>query len=73
MTEFDVLVDQIRRRKEAFIARLERNLITIQRHMPEPCRLWTGPVAKYYGRISFRIPGKRRRHEHKNHRCFDVQ
>lgn len=63
MNEFEIIVDQVRRRKEAFIQRLSRNVMVVQRHMPEPCQIWTGTSSRYYGRITFRLVGMGNRKE----------
>ena len=62
MTEYEVICDQIARRKEAFIARLERHLIAIPNpKLGTPCQIWTGQAAgrNGYPRINFRALAKK--------------
>lgn len=53
--EFDCVVDQVKRRKQQFIERLERNI----RHLPNGCiEYWGALDHKGYPRISFRLNGE---------------
>ena len=52
--EFEVVLDQVKRRREAFIKRLTQNLKSDGDHV-----LWTGSVnAKGYPRANFRYAGR---------------
>lgn len=52
--EWEVIVDQVRRRKHQFITRLERNIT----HTPEGCALYRGTLDHNgYPRINFRYNG----------------
>ena len=72
MTEFEIIVDQVKRRRDEFIARLQRRVSppVPNPELGTPCRFWLGQVTPNgYGRISFRLPGR----EHTNlyvHRLF---
>lgn len=57
LAEWAVIEDQLRRNREAFIARLQR-LVRVD----GDCRTWTGaPDANGYARLCFYVPGQRRR------------
>ena len=52
--EFDVIMDQVKRRKEAFAARLAKHLRT-----KGECRLYAGTLDhKGYARLNFRYQGR---------------
>lgn len=51
---YDILVNQVRRRKDALIKRLERNI-----RWEGGCAIWTGAKNSHgYGRINFRVGSK---------------
>lgn len=72
MTEFEIIVDQVRRRKKAFITRFLRNT-----RMDGPCLVWTGSAnGSGYPHMNFRLPGPCKRGDNSNivrlgaHRVF---
>lgn len=68
MTEYKIILDQVRRRKEAFIHRLASNLVTLPGPLATPCRVWVRAThMNGYASVSIRLPGKRVRGENANH------
>lgn len=72
--EFDVITDQIKRRKEQFMARLNRNIREEPGPMATPCKVWTGTASggkygKTYPVMNFRLTKTSR---DKSHICIGV-